>query len=113
MSASELAERLGVTPQAVSKWLNADEDRLKNISVQSLVVLSDVFSISVDQLLKADLSNPDVVIENAPDSMTDKVEDAFQALRALRNEMKKKEIKMDRLLDILRIYGDQVSVFAG
>lgn len=107
MSASDLAERLHITPQAVSKWINTDEAKLKNISVQSLVVLSDIFNVTVDQLLKADLANPDTKLETQPESMNDKVESAFQALRALRNEMKKKGVKADILFDFLRIYTPQ------
>ncbi len=46
----QLAERLGVTPQAVSKWENAHS--VPDISL--LPYLAELFGITIDELLNGD-----------------------------------------------------------
>lgn len=47
LTQSDIADRLGVTPQAVSKW----ENDQASPDIDILIRLSDIFSISVDELL--------------------------------------------------------------
>lgn len=111
MSSTELAERLGVTPQAASKWMQASTEKPANISIQHLLGISEIFNVSVDNLLKSDLSKPQS--ESPPAPISDTIESAFQALRALRADLKKKGARKNRLSDIIRNYSDHVGVFAG
>lgn len=51
MSQEELAEKLGVSRQAVSKW----ESGKSYPDIHSLLLLSALFDVSLDQLIKGDL----------------------------------------------------------
>ena len=51
ISVKELGDTLGCTVQAVHKWLKG-----KSLpSVDNLVILSDIFTLSVDQLIVCDV----------------------------------------------------------
>ncbi|WP_195268997.1 helix-turn-helix transcriptional regulator [Eubacterium sp. 1001713B170207_170306_E7] len=50
LSQEALAERMGVSRQAVSKW----ESGLSNPDINNLVLLSDVFGVSLDELIKGE-----------------------------------------------------------
>lgn len=47
MTQGELAEKLNLSPQAISKW----ENDQSSPDIQSLLALSEIFGISVDELL--------------------------------------------------------------
>ena len=47
LTQNDIAERLNVSPQAVSKW----ENDLTSPDIQTLLDLSDIYNISVDELL--------------------------------------------------------------
>ena len=55
MSQEQLAERLGVTRQSVSKW----ESGAAVPELGKLIALSDIFSVSVDYLVKDRLEEPE------------------------------------------------------
>lgn len=55
MTQDELAERLGVTPQAVSKW----ENGVSMPDIAILPKLSEIFSVTIDELFAKD-SEPEV-----------------------------------------------------
>ncbi len=61
LSQDELAEKLGVSRQAVSRW----EMGTAEPSAQNLIELSNLFGVSIDELLKDDFSVPSQ--ENAPE----------------------------------------------
>ena len=48
MTQYDIADRLNITAQAVSKW----ENDLTSPDIDTLIALSDIFDISVDELLK-------------------------------------------------------------
>lgn len=54
MSQEQLAEQLNVSRQAVSKWESSDTSYPE---MESLIILSELFECSIDDLLKSDLSN--------------------------------------------------------
>ena len=49
-SQETLAERMGVSRQAVSKW----ESGLSNPDINNLVLLSEIFEVSLDELIKGE-----------------------------------------------------------
>lgn len=56
ISQEQLADRLGITRQSVSKW----ESGAVMPEIEKLVVLSDLFQVSVDYLVKDQLEMPEV-----------------------------------------------------
>ena len=48
LTQEQLAERLGVTPQAISKWENGTSDP----NTSNLFALAKLYSISVEELLR-------------------------------------------------------------
>lgn len=56
MTQLELAEKMGVTDKAVSKW----ERDLSYPDINSLPKLADIFGVSVDQLMQIKLKNQPV-----------------------------------------------------
>ena len=61
LSQEQLADRLGVTRQSVSKW----ESGAALPELGKLIALSDLFSVSVDYLVKDQLEEPAQPIEPA------------------------------------------------
>ena len=59
-SQEELAEKLGVSRQSVSKW----ESGLASPEIDKIVVLSEIFGVSTDYLLKDDEVTSDAFTEN-------------------------------------------------
>jgi len=47
LTQNEIAEKLNVSPQAVSKW----ENDISSPGIDSLVILSELFDVSLDELL--------------------------------------------------------------
>ena len=56
-SQEELAEKVGVSRQAVSKWEGAQTTP----DLQKLLILSEVFGVTSDYLLKDDMEDPDYI----------------------------------------------------
>lgn len=77
MSQEQLADRLGITRQSVSKW----ESGTVMPEVEKLVALSELFSVSVDYLVKAYLEAPEPA-ENAPSRLETRVDDLSRQLRS-------------------------------
>lgn len=71
LSQEQLADRLGVTRQSVSKW----ESGTAAPELAKLVALSDLFSVSVDYLVKDDLEEP-----KGPAASTAKLEEQMEEL---------------------------------
>jgi len=67
LSQEQLAERLDVSRQAISKW----ESGVSVPESEKLVVISSYFNVSVDYLLKDELDSPDA---NEPTSSQRKTE---------------------------------------
>ena len=65
-SQEELAEKLNVSRQAVSKWEGAQSVP----DMGRIVQLSELFGVSTDYLLKDELEQTDVSQETTPDSLT-------------------------------------------
>ncbi len=75
LSQEQLADRLGVTRQSVSKW----EGGTALPELAKLITLSELFSVSVDYLVKDRLEEPETVESR---------EDAFSSQQAARLERK-------------------------
>lgn len=75
LSQEQLADRLGVTRQSVSKW----ESGTAVPELAKLVALSDLFSVSVDYLVKDRLEEPERPGPEAPPS-TAKLEEQVEEL---------------------------------
>ena len=73
LSQEQLADRLGVTRQSVSKW----ESGAAAPELTKLVALSELFSVSVDYLVKDRLENPERPAE-APPPSTAKLESRWR-----------------------------------
>lgn len=65
MTQLELAEKMGVTDKAVSKW----ERDLSCPDVSSLPKLAEIFDVSVDELIQARTKAAPACGANAPDSI--------------------------------------------
>jgi transcriptional regulator with XRE-family HTH domain len=82
----DIVNQLGITQQSVSKWLNSPGDKLPSVSVQNLIVLSEIFNTSVDDLIKKDIaSGEDIEI-----SLQERVDEAMKTLKKVRDELKRK-----------------------
>lgn len=75
LSQEQLADRLGVTRQSVSKW----ESGAAAPELSKLIALSDLFSVSVDYLVKDRLEEPQHPAPEAPPS-TAKLEEQVEEL---------------------------------
>lgn len=64
LSQEQLAERLGVTRQSVSKW----ESGTALPELIKLISLSEMFDVSLDYLVKDSLEEPEPAVETAPDT---------------------------------------------
>ena len=59
MSQTELANRLGVKPQAISRYVSGKIFP----SMESLVLMCEIFGYTMDDLIRTDLSDPEFVIK--------------------------------------------------
>lgn len=75
LSQEQLADRLGVTRQSVSKW----ESGAAAPELAKLVALSDLFSVSVDYLVKDRLEEPESSLPGTPPS-TAKLEEQVEEI---------------------------------
>lgn len=89
LSQEQLADRLGVTRQSVSKW----ESGAAVPELSKLVALSDLFSVSVDYLVKDHLEEPERPATEASSStakLEEQVEEISRFFRAWTWESKAK-----------------------
>ena len=79
LSQEQLADRLGVTRQSVSKW----EGGAAFPEVVKLIALSELFGVSVDYLVKDDLEEPEQRTETEGDTarLEQKVDDLARYVR--------------------------------
>ena len=52
LTQDDIAERLSLTRQAISKW----ERGINEPDIETIVQLADMYNVTIDQLLRADLS---------------------------------------------------------
>jgi len=52
LSQNDIAEKLSITRQAISKW----ERGINEPDIETIVRLADIYNVTIDQLLRADLS---------------------------------------------------------
>lgn len=72
LSQEELAEKIGVSRQAVSKWERAEASP----DTDNLIILAEVYGVSLDDLLKGDAEpNVESKADDTPDENTTYVED--------------------------------------
>lgn len=74
MTQEQLAEKVGVSAQAVSKW----ENDISCPDITLLPLLGELFGVSVDELLGVKPVEPHVVIINKEDASDDKEKKGFQ-----------------------------------
>ncbi len=67
LSQEELAEKIGVSRQAVSKWERAEASP----DTDNLILLSEIYGVSLDELLKGELPNKETETEVKEDTQTD------------------------------------------
>lgn len=79
ISQSDLARRLGIKPQNVSKYLTGDNFP----SIDILRKISDVLNITIDDLIKKDLSDPSFQVK--PAAEYEKVENVAKLIEAFEN----------------------------
>lgn len=77
MSQEQLADRLGITRQSVSKW----ESGTVMPEVEKLVALSELFGVSVDYLVKDYLETPEPAMDT-PSHLEAQVNDLSRQLRS-------------------------------
>ena len=59
LTQDEIADKIGISPQAVSKW----ENDVSSPDISIILSLSDILGVSTDELLGKDTINPEVVDE--------------------------------------------------
>lgn len=85
MSASDLANQLGISQPAVSKWLNTPQGEMPSVTMHNLIKISELFNVSLDDLLKKDLaSGADKEIP-----LTQRVDEAMKTLKDIKEQLKK------------------------
>ena len=71
MSQEELAEKLGVSRQAVSKWERAEASP----TTDSLILLAQLYNISLDELLEINTANTYSDNSDDNDTPTENIDD--------------------------------------
>lgn len=95
LSQGEVAKQLNITRQSISKW----ETGKGYPDLDNLVLLSEIYNVSIDELLKEDERNKNCIVGNSHDAI-------FMANHKIESKTEKyKEIKRDDslLLMILAI----------
>ena len=77
LSQEQLADRLGVTRQSVSKW----ESGAAMPELSKLIALSELFSVSVDYLVKERIDKPEPAPAAAPSNLEKRVEEISRHFR--------------------------------
>lgn len=104
LSQEQLADRLGVTRQSVSKW----ESGAAVPELAKLVALSDLFSVSVDYLVKDRLEEPERPAPEAPPStarLEEQVEEISRYFRGYAYDSKTKVFGLPLVSIRFRFYG--------
>jgi len=60
LTQEEIADKIGISPQAVSKW----ENDVSSPDISIIISLSDILGVTTDELLGKEVINPEVVDEN-------------------------------------------------
>jgi len=95
MSATELADKLAISPQAVSKWLSKSSPHVP--SIFHIIRIADIFGVSTDQILKTDLSTGQKA-QAQEESFEDRIDAAILSLERLKDELLKKPEEVADLL---------------
>lgn len=104
LSQEQLADRLGVTRQSVSKW----ESGAAVPELNKLIALSDLFSVSVDYLVKDRLEEPERPAPEAPPStarLEEQVEEITRYFRGYAYDSKTKLFGLPLVSIRFRLYG--------
>ena len=104
LSQEQLADRLGVTRQSVSKW----ESGAAAPELTKLVALSDLFSVSVDYLVKDRLEEPERPAEATPPStarLEEQVEEISSYFRGYAYDSKARLWGLPLVSIRFRLYG--------
>lgn len=104
LSQEQLADRLGVTRQSVSKW----ESGTAAPELAKLVALSDLFGVSVDYLVKDRLEEPERPVPEAPLStarLEEQVEEISRYFRGYAYDSKTKLFGIPLVSIRFRLYG--------
>lgn len=67
MTQLELAEKMGVTDKAVSKW----ERDLSFPDINSIPKLAEVFEVSIDELMQVKSETKDTIVKNKVEEIVD------------------------------------------
>ncbi|KAB8151783.1 helix-turn-helix domain-containing protein [Kordia sp. TARA_039_SRF] len=89
LTQSELASRLGITRQQVANYEKGDS----SIPLSSIIKMSDIFNISIDNLVKGSLDNPTEVKYKSEEEVLD-----YPIFEGLINE-KKLANAIDNIVD--------------
>ena len=90
MNATQLAKLLKITPQSVSRYLSGDSFP----SIENLVLMSEIFKISIDDMIKKDLRDGVVALEPTPEY--EKVQNVDKLIRVFEDFTQQlKEIKSE------------------
>lgn len=96
----ELAEKLGVTPQAVSKWEN--DQTCPDISL--LPQLAKILGISVDELLSGEKKEDSPAVRMVPESERKSIDDMM--LRIVVNSKDNDKVRVNLPLALLKVAVD-------
>lgn len=95
MNNTDLANRLNISPQAVGKWLNPNNDALP--SIENLIIIADIFGTTLDEILTTNIQTKEGAKEKDM-TVPERIDSAIMALERLKNEIKKKEAAILELL---------------
>lgn len=96
MSQEQLAERIGVSRQSISKWESGESTP----EMERLLELSNIFNVTTDYLLKSNKSDK-LLVQN------EKIEE-----KHLQAEFQNQHIKYQRILSCSLIYAIALAIFA-
>ena len=80
----DLAEKLFVTSQAVSRWENGEVEP----SITTLTALSDIFNVSIDEIIGRSKENPVAVVEDKEEANNKLKEEITNEIKAIIPEHK-------------------------
>ena len=97
MSQEQLAEKLNVSRQSISKWESGESSP----EIERLIELSDVFDVSTDYLLKS----------SEVDELTIRTERLEKGQNALKSKVQQEHLKNARILNVAFVYAVVMAVF--
>lgn len=84
-SQSDLARRLGIKPQSISKYLSGDNFP----SIDVLILMAEVFDTTLDSLVRHDLSDPNFKLIAASDyKKVENVDKLIEVFEGFTKELK-------------------------